>query len=235
MSEQIKKIFGSIVVFIVLFISLDKGIDWWSEKKIIKENDERITFAVENKDPQICLTVNNAISMAKTVTNQVALERYKKIAQENYCDEASNERIKNSMGYKLTSIAENGKDMPFNDPRISALNGKLATLSQQTGVSEENIANISHYFKKKIQEEGFQSDVDELLEVIAMGVENKACNLQTEKTEECISGFLAMYTIARTKTEQDHQTAVRSLKSILDVANDPVKMAKLQELADSAE
>jgi hypothetical protein len=44
-----------------------------------------------------------------------------------------------------------------------------------------------------------------------------------------------MYAIARTKTNQDHQTAIHSLKSILDVANDPQKMAKLKELADSAE
>lgn len=70
MNEQIKKIFGSIVVFIVLFIFLDKGIDWWSEKKIIKENDERITFAIENKNPQICSIINNAIDMANTVTNK---------------------------------------------------------------------------------------------------------------------------------------------------------------------
>lgn len=230
MSEQIKKIFGFIVVFIILFVFLDKGIDWWSEKKIIRENDERIAFAIENKNPQICSIVNNAISMANTVTNKGALDRYKKIAQEYYCDEASIERIKNSMGYKLISIAENGKDVPLNDPRISALNGKLEALSQQTGVPEKNIANISYYFKNKIKEDGFQSDIDELLEVIFIGVENKACNLKVEKTEECISSFLAMYTIARTKTNQDHQTAVHSLKSILDVANDPEKRAKLEAI-----
>jgi hypothetical protein len=183
MSEQIKKIFGFIIVFIILFVFLDKGIDWWSKKKIIKEYDERIAFAIENKEPRLCATVNNAISMANTVTNQVALERYKKIAQENYCDEASNERIKKSMGYKLISIAEHGKDIPVNDPRISALNEKLKYLSQQIGIPEEDIANISYYFKKKIKEEGFQSDIDELLEVVAIGVENKACNLQTEKNK----------------------------------------------------
>lgn len=233
MSEKIKKIFGSIVVFIVLFIFLDKGIDWWSEKKIIKENDERITFAIANKEPQLCAIVNNAISMANTVTNQVALERYKKIAQENYCDEASKDRIKNTMGYKLIMIEDRNKDLSIHDPRISAINGKLNLISRQTGIPESSIADMAHYIEKTIQDKGGISGIDDVLEVFSVAAENKACSLHSEQTIECFSSFLAQYAVIRMNTDQDHQTAVHSLKSILDVANDPVKMAKLQELADS--
>jgi hypothetical protein len=233
MSEQIKKIFGFIIVFIILFVFLDRGIDWWSEKKIISENDKRITFAIENKNPQICSIVNNAISMANTVTNKDALDRYKKIAQEHYCDEASNERIKNSLGYKLVIIEDKNKDLLVSDPRISAINGKLNLINKQTGIPETSIADMAHYIEKTIQDKGVESQIDDVLEVFSVAVENKACTLHSEQTIECFSSFLARYAMIRLNTDQNHQTAISSLRSILDVINDPEKMAKLKELANS--
>ncbi|MDS7933979.1 hypothetical protein RMB03_06925 [Acinetobacter sp. V91_7] len=150
-----------------------------------------------------------------------------------YAEQEAKNSVKNTMGYKLISIADQGNDVSVDDPRVSALNGKLESLSNQTGMSEENIADISYYFEKEIKKENKKSDIDEILEVISMGVDNKACELQTEKTKECISRLLATYTIARIKANQDHLTATHSLKSILDVVNDPEKRAKLEAMINT--
>lgn len=150
-----------------------------------------------------------------------------------YAEQQAMSSVKNTMGYKLISIADQGNNVSADDPRVSALNGKLESLSNQTGLSEENIADISYYFEKEIKKENKNSDIDEILEVISMGVDNKACELQTDNTKECISRLLATYTIARTKANQDHLTATHSLKSILDVVNDPKKKAKLEAMINA--
>ncbi|MBO2842449.1 hypothetical protein [Acinetobacter baumannii] len=248
MSYQIKNVILCIIVFAFLFFLLSKGISWWTHHKLIKENDDRIAFALKNNNVDKCAVISNAISMANNLTDQHALDRYKKISIENYCsssndiapleaatyaEQQAQESVKNTMGYKLISIADQGRDVSIDDPRVSALNGKLESLSNQTGMSEENIADISYYFEKEIKKGNKKSDIDEILEVISMGVDNKACELQTEKTKECISSLLATYTIARIKANQDHITATHSLKSILDVVNDPEKRAKLEAMINT--
>lgn len=89
MSDKAKNIIGYIVVFVVLFLVLTKGIDWWTHYKMIKESDERITFAIQNNNAEKCAIISNAISIANTLTDQKALDRYKIISQDNSCEGSS--------------------------------------------------------------------------------------------------------------------------------------------------
>ncbi|ENV33939.1 hypothetical protein [Acinetobacter gerneri] len=84
-NSKSNQILGGILVFGMLFFAFNKGIDWWSSNKLIKQNDERIAFALKNNDANKCAVISNAISMANTLTDQKALDRYKKISVENYC------------------------------------------------------------------------------------------------------------------------------------------------------
>lgn len=85
--HQIHPIISSIVVFGVLFLLLNKGVDWYTNYKMIKKADERIEFNVKNNSPlEICSAIKNAIVTANTLTDQKALNRYKEMSKEHYCD-----------------------------------------------------------------------------------------------------------------------------------------------------
>nr|WP_298892211.1 hypothetical protein [uncultured Acinetobacter sp.] len=80
-----KNIISYVAVAVVLFFILSKGISWWVHYQTIKENDEKVAFAVKNNDLNKCAIISNAISMANNLTDQEALDRYKRISLENYC------------------------------------------------------------------------------------------------------------------------------------------------------
>ena len=86
--QQISPIVSTIVVFGILFIALNKGIDWYSHNKMITQEDERIEFILNNQNShsEKCAVISNAISMANTLTDQKALDRFKKISSDQNCN-----------------------------------------------------------------------------------------------------------------------------------------------------
>lgn len=81
--NQIKNIISYIVILIVIFFAISKGVNWWTKYSIIKDYDERIEFAIKNNSENKCATISNAIGMANTVVDQKALDRYKAIKESN--------------------------------------------------------------------------------------------------------------------------------------------------------
>lgn len=175
-----------------------------------------------SKEPVIEKTHDSERDISGATTQQAA-----------YTEEQAKNSVKNSMGYKLISIADHSNDVSTDDPRVSALNGKLEYLSNQTGMSEADIADMSYFLEKELKKHKRKSDIDEVLEVVFLGVENHACNLKSSTTRDCIANLLGTYATTRINTNQDHQTAIHSLKSILNVVNNPEKREKLEETINS--
>ncbi|WP_151730339.1 hypothetical protein [Acinetobacter junii] len=76
-----------------------------------------------------------------------------------------NELIKESMGYKLVVIEDGKSEIPLNDPRVGALNGKLEELNIKTGMPVNDIADMARFAEKTIQSEGVNIDINEVLDV----------------------------------------------------------------------
>lgn len=133
---------------------------------------------------------------------------------------------------QLLVLETDDSTIKADDPRVIALTTKLQELSDKTGLTERQIGNMAYKAKGAIAEQNKPTNMDEVLEVVATGLNNDKC-VETNEPKTCVSEYLAMYATVRLETEQTHEETLSGFKAILDFANDPEKMAELDKLANS--